>query len=41
MLYSRYDYQNLGKFDVGLLDTQSGKQTILVPDGSYPTFLTQ
>jgi ABC-type nickel/cobalt efflux system permease component RcnA/Tol biopolymer transport system component len=41
MLYSRYDYQNLGKFDVGLLDIQSGKQTILVPDGSYPTFLTQ
>jgi ABC-type nickel/cobalt efflux system permease component RcnA/Tol biopolymer transport system component len=41
MLYSRYDYQNLGKFDIGLVDIQSGKQQILVPDGSYPMFLTQ
>jgi len=41
MLYARYDYQDLGKFDIGLVDIQSGKQTILVPDGSYPMFLTQ
>jgi Tol biopolymer transport system component len=30
ILYSRYDYQNLGKFDIGLVDIQSDKQTILI-----------
>ena len=39
MLYALYDYQDLGKFDIGLVDIQSGKQTLLVSDGSFPTIL--
>jgi ABC-type nickel/cobalt efflux system permease component RcnA/Tol biopolymer transport system component len=37
--YTRYDYQNLGQFGIGLVDVQSGKQKILVTNGSIPVLL--
>lgn len=39
IVYTRYDYQNVGQFDIGLVDIKNGDQKILVSGGSLPTLL--
>lgn len=39
IVYARYDYQNAGHFDVGLVNVQTGEQVILVSGGSLPSLL--
>ncbi len=39
ILYARYDYQNAGHFDVGLVNVQTGERVILVSGGSLPALI--
>jgi nickel/cobalt exporter len=39
IVYTSYYYQNLGQFNISLVDIQSGQQSMLVSGGSFPTLL--